>query len=84
MRTKLSVHALFDRKNEKNSNHFHFSRICVEVKGLDAKLSVDGKQVELNDFAGKILAGTIVGAVTSLGGINKEWKEIKIEVDRKG
>jgi hypothetical protein len=56
----------------------------LEVKGLDVKLSVDGKQVELNDFAGKILAGTIVGAVTSLRGINKEWKEIKIEVVRRG
>jgi len=47
---------------------------------LDIKLSVDGKQVELNDFAGKILAGTIIGGVTSLRGITKEWKEIKIEV----
>ena len=48
------------------------------------KLSVDGKQVELNEFVSKILAGTIVGAVTSLRGIDKEWKEIKIEVVKKG
>jgi len=49
---------------------------------LDVKLHVDGKPVELNEFVVKILAGTIVGAVTSLRGIKKEWKEIKIEVTR--
>lgn len=51
---------------------------------MEVKLSIDGKQVELNEFVSKILGGTIVGAVTSLRGINKEWKEIKIEVVRKG
>lgn len=53
----------------------------MEVKiGLEVKLTVDGKQVELNEFVSKILGGTIVGAVTSLRGIKKEWKEIRIEV----
>jgi hypothetical protein len=51
-------------------------------KRLVLKLVVDGKQIELNDFASKILAGTIVGAVTSFRGISKEWKEIKIEVTK--
>jgi len=51
---------------------------------LDVKLHVDGKQVELNEFAGKILGGTIAGAVVSLRGIKKDWKEIKIEVTRTG
>ncbi len=49
---------------------------------MKVKLSVDGEQVELNEFAGKILAGTIVGAVSSLRGVGKEWKEIKIEVTK--
>jgi hypothetical protein len=48
------------------------------------RLSVDGKQIELNEFVSRILAGTVVGAVTSLRGISKEWKEIRIEVVRKG
>ena len=51
---------------------------------LEVKLSVEGKEVELNEFAGKILAETIVGAVTSLRGVSKDWKEIRIEVVRKG
>jgi len=51
---------------------------------LDVKLVVDGKQVELNEFVVKILAGTVVGAVTSLREIKKDWREIRIEVSRTG
>jgi len=49
---------------------------------LDVKLLVDGEQVALNKFVVKILSGTIVGAVTSLHGIKKNWKKIEIEVIR--
>jgi len=51
---------------------------------LDVKLHVDGKPVELNEFVVKILAGTIAGAVTSLRGTKKDWREIRIEVTRTG
>jgi len=51
---------------------------------LDVKLDVDGKSIELNEFVVKILAGTIVGAVTSLRGVKKDWREIRIEVTRTG
>jgi len=51
---------------------------------LDVQLRVDGKPVELNEFAVKILGGTIAGAVTSLRGIKKDWREIRIEVTRMG
>jgi len=49
---------------------------------LDTKLFVDDEEIELNEFVAKILSGTIVGAVTSLRGIKKEWKEIRIEVKK--
>ena len=49
---------------------------------MEVKLLVDGKSVELNEFVVKILGGTVVGAVTSLRGMKKEWKEIKIEVTK--
>ena len=49
---------------------------------LDTKLFVDGEEIELNEFVVKILGGTIVGAVTSLRGIKKEWKQIRIEVKK--
>ena len=46
------------------------------------KLSVDGEEVALNEFVVKILSGTIVGAVTSLRGIKRNWKQIEIKVIR--
>lgn len=49
---------------------------------MDAKLLVDGKEIDLNEFVRKILSGTIVGAVTSLRGIKKDWKSIEIKVTR--
>jgi hypothetical protein len=49
---------------------------------MDTKLKIDGDEVELNEFVDKILAGTIVGAVTSLRGIKKNWKEISLTVSK--
>jgi len=49
---------------------------------LNVKLLVDGEEIVLNEFVAKILSGTIVGAVTSLRGIKKDWKKIEIEVTR--
>jgi hypothetical protein len=43
---------------------------------------VDGKEMPLNEFVDKILSGTVVGAVTSLRGINKDWKKIEITVTK--
>jgi hypothetical protein len=47
---------------------------------LDVKLLVDGKEIDLNEFVQKILSGTIIGAVTSLRDIKKDWKEIEIKI----
>ena len=49
---------------------------------MNVKLLVDGEEKDLNEFVVKILSGTIVGAVTSLRGIKKEWKKIEIKVTR--
>lgn len=49
---------------------------------MDVKLLVDGEEKDLNEFVAKILSGTIAGAVTSLRGIKKDWKEIEIKVTR--
>jgi hypothetical protein len=53
-----------------------------EVMPLDVKLFVDGEEIDLNEFVTKILGGTLVGAVTSLQGIKKDWKEIKVKATR--
>jgi hypothetical protein len=47
---------------------------------MEIKLKVDDKEIPLNEFVGKILAGTVVGAVTSLRGIKEDWKKIELEV----
>jgi len=49
---------------------------------LDVKLFVDGEEIDLNEFVVKILSGTLVGAVTSLRGVKKNWKEIEVKVTR--
>lgn len=56
--------------------------LISEVNVLDVKLLVDGEEIVLNEFVVKILSGTIVGAVTSLRGIKKDWKQIEIKVTR--
>jgi hypothetical protein len=49
---------------------------------LDVKLLVDDEQIELNEFVTKVFSGVIAGAVTSLRGIDKDWKKIEIEVTK--
>jgi hypothetical protein len=49
---------------------------------MEIKLVIDGKEIPLNEFVGKILIGTIVGGVTSLRGIKEDWKKIEMEVTR--
>jgi hypothetical protein len=49
---------------------------------LEVKLFIDGEKIDLNEFVVKMLGGTVVGAVTSLRGIKKDWKEIEVKVTR--
>ena len=46
------------------------------------KLYVDDEHVVLNEFVEKILCGTVLGAVTSLRGIKKDWKAINLKIVR--
>ncbi|MGQ9624725.1 MAG: hypothetical protein ACUVUF_03440 [Candidatus Bathycorpusculaceae bacterium] len=49
---------------------------------MNVKLLVDGEEIALNEFVVKILSGTIVGAVSSLRGIKRDWKKIEIQVTK--
>lgn len=49
---------------------------------MSLKLKVDEKEIPLNKFVEEILRGTIIGAVTSLKGINADWKKIRIEIKK--
>jgi uncharacterized protein YukJ len=43
---------------------------------------VDGQEIDLNEFVEKIMSGTVVGMVTSLRDIKKDWKKIEVEVTK--
>ena len=49
---------------------------------MKTRLLVDGEVIDLNEFVEKILGGTIVGAVSSLRDIKKDWKKIEILVTK--
>ena len=49
---------------------------------MNIDLLIDGESIDLNEFVEKILAGTFVGAVTSLRGIKKDWAKIEIRIKR--
>jgi hypothetical protein len=46
------------------------------------KLKVDGKEIPLNEFVEKFMSGSLTGAITSLKGINENWKKIEIEIQK--
>jgi hypothetical protein len=54
----------------------------LEVDYLELKLVIDGKEIPLNEFVGKILMGMMVGAVTSLRGIREDWKKIEVKITK--
>ncbi|HVP40402.1 MAG TPA: hypothetical protein VMS95_00405 [Candidatus Krumholzibacteriaceae bacterium] len=49
---------------------------------MEIELLVDDASIDLNEFVKKILTGTLVGAVTSLRGIKKDWKNIEIKITK--
>ncbi len=49
---------------------------------LNVKVFVDGEEIDLNEFVERILGGTLVGAVTSLRNIKKDWNTIRVDVTK--
>jgi hypothetical protein len=49
---------------------------------MDVKLLVDDEEIDLNEFVERIMGAMIAGAVNSLRGIKKDWKEINIIVKK--
>ena len=47
---------------------------------MGLKLKVDSNEIPLNEFVEKMLDGMIIGAVGSLKGIKKDWKNIEIQI----
>jgi len=49
---------------------------------MGVKLVVDNKTIPLNEFVESILTGTIVGAVTTLHGVDATWGKIEIQIEK--
>ena len=49
---------------------------------MTVKLKVDGKDIPINEFVESILGGSIVGAVSTLHGIDGDWGKIEIQIQR--
>jgi hypothetical protein len=49
---------------------------------LNCKLKVDGKEIPINEFVEQILAGTLVGAVSTLKGVDGDWKKMELEIKK--
>jgi hypothetical protein len=61
------------------------SSICeyvLEVIFLKVSLLIDGKTIELNEFTKEFLGGTLQGAISTLQGINSNWKELEVKIKR--
>ncbi|MCC7576023.1 MAG: hypothetical protein KK926_04200 [Methanomethylovorans sp.] len=49
---------------------------------MEVKLTVDEKDIEINAFVQKILAGTLIGAVDTLKGVEDDYNEVVIKIKK--
>jgi hypothetical protein len=49
---------------------------------MKLRLIIDDKEIFLNDFVNNILGNMIIGAVMTLKGVNENWRNIKIEIEK--
>ncbi len=52
------------------------------MNDTDIVLEVDGRNIPMNDFVKKILAGMITGSVVALHGFDEDWKTLDISIKR--
>ena len=49
---------------------------------MNLNLSIDNKKIELNEFVENIFENIIEGVLNSLHGIEKDWKELEIKINK--
>jgi hypothetical protein len=49
---------------------------------MKIELSVDGREIPMNDFVQKIIVNVIKAMVETLHTIDSEWKEISINIEK--
>ncbi len=51
-------------------------------KNMELELIVNGKDITMNKFVQKVLAGIVGGAVETLEGVEEDWTDIKLTIIR--
>ena len=51
-------------------------------KDIELELIVDGKDITINKFVQKVIAGIVGGAVEPLEGVEKDWTDIELTITR--
>ncbi len=49
---------------------------------VEVRLVVDGEDVELNEFVTKMIGGVVEAMVSTLKGVDENWKVAKLEIVR--
>ena len=49
---------------------------------MEVELTVDGKDIEINHFVKEILAAMTSSSVETLHGVDEDWKEMSIKLER--
>jgi len=51
-------------------------------KNIELELIVDGKDITINKFVQKVIAGIVGGAVEPLEGVEEDWTDIELTITR--
>ena len=49
---------------------------------MKVSLLVDGKEIKINEFVEDFFGKTLLGAVSTLKEVNRDWKELDIKLKR--
>ncbi len=49
---------------------------------MKVELTVDGKDVEINDFVQRVLGSVVASSAETLHGIDSDWKNISVDLKR--
>ncbi|MDY6959052.1 MAG: hypothetical protein SVK08_07815 [Halobacteriota archaeon] len=52
------------------------------MRVLKVEVTIDGENIPLNAFVQAMLGGGLVGAIGPLSGVDPDFKNVKISVDR--
>ncbi len=49
---------------------------------MEILIELDGKRIAVNEFVGEFLVNTLAGSLSTLRGVDPNWKEARIEIRR--